>query len=287
MSTNLLKRLKILLFAFCFLYSCASKKDGCLDINATNFDVSADQSCGDCCTYPTLKLTFSHKIVPAVNPDSTANFKYNTAYQIPFDTSEVFDIERIRFHVSNFKLIDLQGNKIGVLDTIQLENDFGPFTVEDNFAKVDRDIFTASSIGTFIGGGQYVGAEFEIGLDSEIQNAKPASTPSNHPLNINNDSLLYDSIQNTYLTSLIILNRDTLSSTDSTEIKLYESVSIPINFGLPVTIYEGFNLNIQIQIDYLKWFENIDIQLANIEEIELQILENLPNAFEIMEIKLE
>ncbi len=46
----------------CLIYglfaSCGNLKDGCLDVNAINFDVSADENC--CCIYPTMGVSFDY-----------------------------------------------------------------------------------------------------------------------------------------------------------------------------------------------------------------------------------
>ncbi|HMV23421.1 MAG TPA: hypothetical protein PKA71_03780, partial [Saprospiraceae bacterium] len=41
-----------------FFTACYQPKEGCLDINATNFDATADEEC--CCQYPVLQLKFKH-----------------------------------------------------------------------------------------------------------------------------------------------------------------------------------------------------------------------------------
>lgn len=40
------------------LTSCGNLKEGCLDVNAINFDVSADENC--CCLYPTMGVAFDY-----------------------------------------------------------------------------------------------------------------------------------------------------------------------------------------------------------------------------------
>jgi hypothetical protein len=55
----------------------------------------------------------------------------------------------------------------------------------------------------------------------------------------------------------------------------------------PVEFIEGLNVTVQIQIDYNIWFENINIFTDSKAEIESQMVENLPNAFEIVDIILE
>jgi len=46
------------LLALMLLSSCGNVKEGCMDANASNFDVSADKDC--CCTYPRMGLQFEY-----------------------------------------------------------------------------------------------------------------------------------------------------------------------------------------------------------------------------------
>lgn len=46
------------LIALVLVSSCGNVKEGCMDANASNFDVSADKDC--CCTYPRMGLQFEY-----------------------------------------------------------------------------------------------------------------------------------------------------------------------------------------------------------------------------------
>lgn len=268
-----------------FIFSCTEPTEGCLDIAATNFDVSADDECPTCCTYPTLKLTFLHQFVPKSNPDTFYTFKYGVPYESPKNFGKQFFIDRIQYFISNFHFVTPSGELVGSSEDIQFDTLNGSITVENNFAKVDRDIFTSRNIENFIALDTYNKIQFDIGLTPDIRKVDPESVPQGHPLNIDNDSLLFHSSE--YLSGLVIFRRDTFSTTDSTFIRLTETVPFSQNFLSPITFLEGLDVNVVIRVDYNKWFENINLIDDSEAKIESQILENLPNAFEIVEILLE
>ncbi|MDB4728529.1 hypothetical protein OAF63_07030 [Saprospiraceae bacterium] len=212
-------------------------------------------------------------------------FKYETLYQSADDPNRKFLVDRVRFYISNFNFIDQNGIAAGSNDSIQFQSDLKSFYVEDNFALVDRDIFSGSTIKNFIAPGVYDKIEFSIGLESEIRAVDPSSVPTTHALSIADDSLMYETTE--YLSSLVIFRPDDARGTDSTIIMIKEPTYFSKDLINPVEFIEGLNVTVQIQIDYNIWFENINIFTDSKAEIESQMVENLPNAFEIVDIILE
>lgn len=45
---------------FAFFTSCYEPIEGCLEINGSNYEVSADRACDSCCVYPSLVLSVKH-----------------------------------------------------------------------------------------------------------------------------------------------------------------------------------------------------------------------------------
>lgn len=273
-------------FTLIIVFGCSTPKEDCLDIAAVNFDVSADEPCSDCCEYPTLKLTFLHQYITPGNTD-TLIFKYNTNYNSPQNPAREFNVERIRFFISNIHFLEANGDFVGSRDTVQFESDMSEFTVEDNFGKVDRDFFTPRTVTNFVAPGEYTHFKFDIGLSPEIRKIDPESVPRNHALDLATDTLMYDSLALEYLSGLVVFNRDGLARADSTVVTIKETTQFKTQFTEPLEFLEGVHVNIRIRIDYGKLFENIDIRDDSESKISSQIVENLPTAFEIVEILLE
>ncbi len=51
-----------------FLAGCYEPKEGCLDPQAVNYDVTADEACADCCTWPSLRLSVKHAMLRRTSP---------------------------------------------------------------------------------------------------------------------------------------------------------------------------------------------------------------------------
>lgn len=270
--------------------ACTNRSSGCLDFTATNFDVSADRACSDCCTYPTLSLSFRHRIILPENQD-TLNFLYNTDYPSPLDTNHIFNIERIRYFVSNLEFVKASGEVIGVTDTIQLQLTTGESkTVEDNFTKVDRDYFGENSIGTFLGSGVFDSLRFVVGLPTELLLIDTASIAETHSLYPDAESFIYNDADK-YISNYIVFNRDTFPGTDSTIVKIFQPVDVSLALSNllspPVEFMEGFDVALTLQIDYLSWFENIDFDNLTVGDARTKIVENIANSFSIFEIEQE
>ncbi|RMG77329.1 MAG: hypothetical protein D6714_19960, partial [Bacteroidetes bacterium] len=263
---------------------CSEPREGCLDVRAVNFDVRADNACPDCCVFPTLKLTFIHQYIPPSNPDTILTFKYGVPYESPLNPDHLFSVDRFRFYISNVKFTDLQGNVVGVEDSLELQTTSGQtFQTENNFALVDRSIFASATLQNFIAPGQFVRIGFDIGLSDEIRQTDPASVPDGHPLSLASDSLMYDPASG-YLSGLLALNRDTISGLDSTVVAGFEPTRFEQVLLPSVTFLEGVNVEVRIQILYNKIFENIDVRTDTEADIRSHLTQNFPNAFRIVAI---
>ncbi len=282
--------LRITFYSFLVLilaYGCYEPKEGCLNLEAVNYDASADNPCVDCCQMPTLSLSFSHQALLPTQTDTTINFKYDSLYPSPFDKLHYFQITRSRFFVSKLHLVKVDGTEVGVQDSLELEAPTGnTITEEDNFALVDRDIFQATTIGTVITQGNFERVRFTLGLTPPLGETVPASVPSKHALDVAADTLMYAE-DTGYLSHLLIFKRDTLTSTAPIKLKITQPVAIELPLPQSIEVLRGFNLSLKLKINYLAWFEGIDLTNDAQQTIEQKLKENLPNAFSVTEIKME
>ena len=266
---------------------CYEPKEGCLDIAGTNFDASADDPCNDCCLFPKLTLVVQHEITLPTLPDTLFPFKYKTPYPSPFDPTHYFQFERSRYLISDLKLVRSNGEAVEILDTIELEAPTGALrTVRNSFAKIDRDIFTASTVGTMITKGAFTSIAFTLGLEGPLQQTNPSSVPANHPLSTTSDTLIYKTGFG-YVPNLLILKKDTLPETQPLELRLTETTNVSLPLEKPFEVLEGFNLKLALKVDYAAWMEGIDLKNDSAETIREKIVENLPKAFSVSNITLE
>ena len=270
-----------------FLAGCYQPKEGCLDIRAKNYDVSADDPCPTCCTYPQLTIAFQHQVILTTQPDTFFSFRYNTAYPSPFDTSHYFDILRSRYFLSNFRLIRENGEAAGISDSIQIEVPEGvPVTVENNFTKVDRDIFQPSVIGKILANGSFRQIRFTLGLAESLLQTNPKSVPANHPLSIVSDTIIYKNGTG-YIPNTLIFNPDTVSTATPLTFRFFEPKEITLDLPQPFELDKGFSVKLTLKINYMAWFEGIDLQNDSPLTMQDKLTNNLAKAFAVSGIVME
>ncbi len=269
------------------LSACYEPKQGCLDILATNYDVSADDPCPDCCTFPTWTVAFQHVVILPSEPDTFFSFRYNTPYPSPFDTLHYFSVERCHYFLSNFRLVNAQGEMQGISDSIAFEAPKGtPVRVENNFAKIDRDIFQPSVLGKFLAQGLFHQLRFTLGLNEPLLQTDPESVPKTHPLSIAGDSLIYEA-ETGYIPYTLIFKTDTLPESQPLVFRFFEPREIALDLPQPFELERGFNVKLTLKINYLAWFEGIDLQNDSYQTIQQKLEDNLTKAFTVNEIVME
>lgn len=273
--------LSIILF---LLPSCYEPQEGCLDIQATNFDAEADNQCPDCCTYPNMALGFRHRVVKA---DTFFNLVYlDSVYNDDF--GQPYRFKNIQFYVSNFHLIRPDGSEELVSDQLQfeLQGTEEKISVENNFALVNRNTFTDYTLGTYVVSGDFAGMRFALGVEGEANQADPNTLPEDHPLHIEED--MYFNADSGYVFNRIELFRDTTAAdTIPTVLEIglndnLREVTLPASFNL----IEGFDIVVTLQVDYLTWFRGVDIKNDSEEQMRDKIVQNITESFSIIAVEL-
>ncbi len=277
---------------FCFfillllLAGCYEPKEGCLDFEATNYDVEADDPCPDCCTYPTLSVQFQHYVSLSTSPDTSFAMKYATRYPSPMDTNHLFYIDRGRFFISDFKLVRSNGEEVTISDSIWLPLLGGDSVyVQNNFSKHDRDIFQAANLGELRTGGDFTGVNFTLGL-SPIVRQVWVDTLKTTALAVENDTLSYNATVGIMPVHLII-RRDTLPDTTPLDLVFTQERQISLPFEQTVLVEKGFKIKVTLRLDYMVLFKDIDFQNDSDADIWTKIDSQLPNAFSAVSLKLE
>jgi hypothetical protein len=103
----------ILFFLFCLHSACFETTEGCLDIRAANYDVTADDACPDCCTFPVIDI----------NPTyiwDTLSFSLNTKYPLSGDDSII--VRSAHQIISQFDIVSTQSVSYQSIDTADFDN---------------------------------------------------------------------------------------------------------------------------------------------------------------------
>ena len=272
---------------FILLAGCYEPKNGCLDLEATNYDVGADDPCRDCCKYPKILLQVQHYVTPSSMPDTAFAMKYATKYQSPFDTNDFFFIDRGRFFISDLKLVRSTGEEIGLLDSVWLPTPTGDsIFVENNFSKHDRDIFQAATLGTVKTVGMFSGVKFTLGVSQKVLDEVQIDSVKTGALAVKNDSLSFDSLTG-IIPNHLIIRPDTLDDTMPIDLHLTEPKQISLGFSQPFSVERGYNIKLTIRLNYLTLFQYVDFKHDTPSVIRAKIDSQLTNAFSVVSVKLE
>ena len=281
-----------LLFLFgilVFLSSgCYERKEGCLDVEATNFDVEADDACGACCRFAQLKLSFLHRLT---EEDTLTVFQLNTPYPHTPDSLDFFSITALRFYISDLRLVNIEGQEFTVSDTLEYKylspaGDTLKSSLVDNFAYADRSNVGDIEIGTFRTTGIFTKVKFNLGLENPAAGALPSGFPATHPLFFKNDSTNWSEDAG-YVFNWVEFLRDTLPETEPTVIKITEPDLIKIELAHDFEIKKGADINVVLKINYLEWFEGVDWKTDSADEIKRKMLSNIGGVFVLEQVVQE
>ncbi|MCB0685279.1 MAG: hypothetical protein KDC53_02105 [Saprospiraceae bacterium] len=254
---------------------CYEKQEGCLDVLAENFDLEADVDCcpgpdNCCCEYPKVTWRIKHEYR---DENLTAGKTLLT------NSGQPFQIEYIRFFLSNFRLID-HGTAYAVNDSISMRGQSGQEILRPDDVKIVNLSTFSLDFEVFNRTGTYMTMDFTVGLTEPELNADRTSFESSHPLasdqkelrdTINNEWWMYD-----------------MAWIPDTSTKLVQYIHRPstdaIAISLPIDLVKnpGESLSISIAIDYTVWLQDIDIEHDDQDTINDKLLAGLAKSFSIL-----
>lgn len=273
--SNLLLLLLSLAMAFS---ACFEPQDGCLDIEATNFDASADDDC--CCEYPKLIMEARHRY-----GSDTVQYLPDSLYVN--SAGQVFRIKSVAFYLSEFQLFQ-NSVPFTVSDTAQLQT-YAP-SANDTIKEVFTDDFVLfrrtpvdNSVGEFKTPGIFEKVRIRLGLSDDAQRVIPRLAPSGSPLRIQGDSLWYGPAAG-YVFFQAVVVRDSMQATKPDTLAFTEAdlsgffIEQTGNFSHPSG---GYDFRIKLGIDYKKMFDGIDWTTGDIPAWKSQIASNLQGVFSV------
>lgn len=284
------KLIMITFLVFPILWSsCFTPAEGCLDIDATNFNASADESCSDCCIYPQLNLNIAHniQIEGVLQADTCINFTSSTF--LTNDNVDFFQLDDVSFYLSDFELEKIDGtisevinvSRFYILDDIVTQT-YKDTLVKNDFVLVKRTQF-AYSIGEFRAPGTYAKLRFQVGILPRLNSIDPDTLATTHSLSSSQG--MYDTLDNSFLSQRFTIEMDTSEAVEM--IEDFEiggfSQPIPIELDFPNTFQPGFDVDISLKINYTKWLQGINFATDSEAEIKSKIVSNTAEAIEIAE----
>jgi hypothetical protein len=239
--------------------SCYTKTEGCLDLEAVNFNPTVDKSC--CCEYPSF-------ILFAKSNWKDKGLKKDTFYQD--GGGNLFKLTNVKYYISNIILVKEDNTEIRVTDTIQQPNSI----LIDDYRIINSDDLQLR-IGKIKINGKLKMIKFKIGLD-EIANATlPSTVLIGKGLAINKDSM-FDVSTNKYIFNKITYTFDSIPKNIS-----YSDISNTIDIQLPINFnsIKGKDLQLEMKVDYSLWFKNIDLKKDTLNLQIIKLIQNIPSSF--------
>ena len=263
-------------FIFLLLLSaCATREEGCNDALANNFDLGADKPCDGCCEYPGVRIRLTHKY-------GSAAMVYNQAI-FTDGSGNTFGFGDLRFYLSNIQVLSI-GNKVidvqepldvyqekSAGDTLKtsIPNSFGlarGLGQADMYIQSYRDTATINRI------------RFTIGVSGEMNQANPLRLPSDHPMRNSVYDGTYLGAQNGY-----VFARALYYAKDTVDVKISGSANlrtVEVSFT-PAKIQRGYNLNVLMDVNYARWFQNVNVNSDTPAQISQKIVQNLAQSFTV------
>lgn len=263
----------VLAFSACF-----EPQDGCLDIEATNFDASADKDC--CCEYPLLIIEALHRY-----GSDTVQFLPDSLYVN--DAGQIFRIKSVVFYLSEIQLFQ-NGGMFSISDTVQLQtyapsgSDTLKETFTDDFLLIRRSPVD-NPAGDFRPAGTFDQIRMRVGLSPDAQRVIPGLAPSGSPLRIQGDSLWYGPATG-YVFLQAVVVRDSMQATKPDTLAFTQADLADFfidQTGSYLHQSGGYDFRLKLGIDYKKLFGGIDWAGGDIPAWKSQIVVNLPSVFTV------
>ena len=247
--------------ALLVISSCNTREVGCLDPDASKFDLTAEKDCPDCCTYPSLSISLSQKW-----DDRTfaVTDTLKDMHQQPYLITD------IRFLLSSWRWTDLASNRYTV-DSVQFECENESFLYTPDLLLIDPRLFTYT-LGTIRTSPQMDSVFLSFGLAQDFSCADPADPDL--PVALQAGSPVRDPATGTLHTMRLILKRNPQVEVLDT---LFVSGGIPIALAYPFSFDRGINTQWRISVNYADWFRDVDV--LNLDSFQPSVLAGLQGSF--------
>jgi len=241
--------------------SCYTRTDGCLDPEATNYSIIADDDCDDCCTYPTIKLSVFHQY------KDTTLFLEDTLVN---NLGQEYAIIKYVYFLSDFRMQTEDGEIHEVSDSIQINVENGTQYVKDDIIRVSRSVFSYN-LGTVIFDGLGEELSFKVGVPEKLNEDNFTSPVSGHPLTSDPDSMY---METEYVFQRVLVAKgEEFKDTVVYDIKGSSNLQ-EVSVLFPDEKYEslrGIDKTIIIEALHNKWFDEVDFEVMSKEQIEEQM----------------
>ncbi len=246
------------------LVACDDRSEGCLDADASNFDVTAKEDC--CCEYPQLTLSIAHQF-----GDET--FELGKDYVNA--QGQIYQVLSYRYYLSGTEVQDDQETWQSVQDSLALADASGGQSVfvADDAVQIVRNQFNYS-VGVFLNNGSFDQLRMVPGLGAQQAVVNSDVLPDDHSLSQDGNVLYSNSLG--YLDfqiSLVGPESDTLLLQQPASARMAQMIDIES------TKVKGGDLTVRLQVDYQTWFDDLDLLSDTQSEMSAKISARQADSF--------
>jgi hypothetical protein len=273
-------RLLLLVSLTILLSSCYEDVEGCLDVNASNYNLEADRDCPDnCCNYPTLRLSTNHLY-------GGATLRTDTFYRDAND--QPFRITRLRYYWSDIEMVQADGSTI----VPQREVDIGLIapsgdtiltTINGNLALFNGSSLNGREAGTIRGANSLSGIIGLLGITDSLQAAAPATAPSGSVLG-SQEGRTYFGRDTGYIQLKLEYESVAGSDTLARSVEVFGNQPLVIDAGADFALPRGFNIILFMEADVDMLLSTFN-STATDEIIAPELAQRLPDIFRIVRIE--
>ncbi len=249
------------------LSSCYESIEDCLDVDAVNYNVLADDACEDCCELPELTLQFSF-----LNGDKSLSIDLGDS--IKLSEGKYILLEDFYFFLSNIQLLSANGEPLDFEDDIRIFEGEELQLVEHDFAFFNRRNFSRDLEGMRFQG-TLTNISYDLGLPAPINFYDIDSLRENTAIQRANDASYRDMDDGFNFFYVKFLNA---SDSIATEIKIYNDYPLIGDSNIitnPITVEQAISETLGLSFDMEKWLAGIDPE--SMDESEMMAL--LKNSF--------
>ncbi len=235
------------------LNSCYESKEGCLDPLSSNYDVSSDNDCTDCCIYPSISWKLDHQ-----NGDITLILG-DTIFNNLNDSFLVLDQ---KFYISGVSVYDVNGIKLPLRDSINYNISNQSTTLLNDVTKVEKNIVSLN-FNKYRFEDKVASLEVNFGLPEQYDYIKQSSIPSNSSI-VQNNNILYNDLNLKYYSAYFkIIAGEAL--TDTLDLFLTTDHTFHVNYLSPISAQKGKELKLTLVLDYAALYKDVDFRSGDIQ----------------------
>lgn len=265
------------LLSLLLLPACYQEVDGCLDVDAENYELDADNPCPNdgCCEYPDIGVTVTHRWE---GQTLAADSFYVDAFGNPFR------INQLRYYWSELSFTRSGRDPFSPVDSVEfgLAENNGDTLFQElnaNLVLINSEESDRQAFGTIRGLASIAGISGRLGLRDDYQRVIPSTAPSDSPLAFQAGKLYFG--QDTGYVQLK-LEYDLIAAGDTItrEVNVFEDQAFEIDFGVEVALERGQNIEILLDCAVATLLSGINVS-AESDAVGAGLAQNIPFVFSL------